>query len=32
MVRIDGGAWVAPANLPQIDAELGGTVGLLVVP
>ena len=32
MVRIDGGAWVAPANLPQIDAELGGTVGLLVIP
>ena len=32
VVRIDGGAWAAPANLPRIDDELGGTVGLLVVP
>jgi hypothetical protein len=32
VVRIDGGAWAAPSNLPRIDDELGGTVGLLVVP
>ena len=32
MVRIDGGAWFAPANLPRIDDELGGTVGLIVIP
>ena len=32
LVRVDGGAWAPPANLPRIDDELGGTVGLLVVP
>ena len=32
LVRIDGGAWVAPSNLPRIDDEFGGRVGLLVVP
>ena len=32
VVRIDGGAWAPPANLPRIDDELGGTVGLLVIP
>ena len=32
VVRIDGGAWVAPANLPRLDDELGGTVGLIVIP
>ena len=32
LVRIDGGAWVTPANLPRIDDEFGGTVGLLVIP
>ena len=31
-VRIDGGAWIVPANLPRIDDELGGTVGLIVIP
>ena len=31
-VRINGGAWIAPANLPAIDDELGGRVALLVVP
>ena len=31
-VRIDGGAWVVPANLPRIDDEMGGTVGLIVIP
>jgi hypothetical protein len=32
LVRIDGGTWIVPANLPRIDDEMGGTVGLLVVP
>jgi hypothetical protein len=32
MLRIDGGAWVVPSNLPRIDDELGGSVGLLVIP
>jgi hypothetical protein len=32
VIRIDGGLWAPPANLPRIDDELGGTVGLLVVP
>ena len=29
VVRIDGGKWIAPANLPRLDDELGGTVGLV---
>ena len=32
VIRIDGGPWTPPANLPRIDDELGGTVGLLVIP
>jgi hypothetical protein len=32
VVRLDGGAWVAPANLTRIDDELGGRVGLIVIP
>jgi hypothetical protein len=32
LVRIDGGKWIVPANLPRIDDELGGTVGLIVIP
>ena len=32
VVRIDGRSWVAPANLPHLDDELGGTVGLIVIP
>jgi hypothetical protein len=31
-VRINGGDWIVPANLPRIDDEMGGTVGLLVIP
>jgi hypothetical protein len=31
-VRIDGGAWLVPANLPRMDDEMGGTVGLIVIP
>ena len=32
LVRIDGGKWIVPANLPRIDDELGGIVGLIVIP
>jgi len=32
VVRLDGKAWVVPTNLPRLDDELGGTVGLIVVP
>jgi hypothetical protein len=31
-VRVDGGEWVAPANLPRAADELGGSVGLITVP
>jgi hypothetical protein len=32
VVRIDGGAWKVAANTPAVDDDLGGRVGLLVVP
>lgn len=32
LVRIDGGAWIAPANLAATDDGDGGRVALLVVP
>ena len=31
-VRIDAGAWTAPANLPRVNDDLGGVVGLVSVP
>ena len=31
-IRIDGGEWVAPPNLPHADDGLGGTVGLITAP
>jgi hypothetical protein len=32
-LRVDGGAWIAPANVPKLhDDDLGGTVGLITVP
>jgi hypothetical protein len=31
-IRIDGGEWIAPPNLPRADDGLGGTVGLITVP
>jgi hypothetical protein len=31
-IRIDGGEWIAPANLPRVTDELGGVVGLITVP
>ncbi|MEO8624288.1 MAG: glycogen-binding domain-containing protein [bacterium] len=32
LVRIDGGAWRPATNTPVVDDDLGGRVGLLVVP
>ena len=32
VLRIDGGKWRAAANTPAVDDDLGGRVGLLVVP
>ena len=31
-VRVDGGPWMAPSNLPHVTDDLAGTVGLLSVP
>lgn len=31
-VRVDGGGWTVPANLPRVDDDYGGTVGLITVP
>lgn len=31
-IRIDGGAWIVPANLPRAEDELLGPVGLITVP
>jgi 1,4-alpha-glucan branching enzyme len=32
LLRIDGGEWIPAANTPGVDDDLGGRVGLLVVP
>ncbi|MDB4917622.1 MAG: hypothetical protein JWM95_5266 [Gemmatimonadetes bacterium] len=32
LVRVDGGEWRPAANTPAVDDDLGGRVGLLVVP
>jgi hypothetical protein len=31
-LRINGGEWIAPANLPKVTDDLGGVVGLITVP
>jgi hypothetical protein len=31
-LRIDGGAWTVPVNLPRVDDDFGGTVGLVTIP
>ena len=31
-VRIDGGQWNVPTNLPRVSNGFGGTVGLVTVP
>jgi hypothetical protein len=32
VIRVDGGAWTAPANLPTATDDLGGVVSLVAVP
>jgi hypothetical protein len=32
VVRIDGGEWAPAANTPAVDDDLGGRVGLVLVP
>ncbi len=31
-LRVDGGAWMAPANVRRVSDDLGGVVGLITVP
>jgi hypothetical protein len=31
-LRIDGGEWIAPANIPHATDDLGGVVGLITIP
>jgi hypothetical protein len=32
-IRIDGGAWIIPVNLPRVEDELGGAaVGIITIP
>ena len=31
-IRIDDGEWTVPGNLPRVEDELGGAVGLITVP
>ena len=32
LIRVDGGEWTTPVNLPRAKDELGGIVGLVTVP
>jgi hypothetical protein len=31
-IRLDGGEWIVPVNLPHVEDDLAGTVGLITVP
>ena len=31
-IRVNGGPWAVPPNLPHVSDEFGGEVGLLIVP
>ncbi|HVX41578.1 MAG TPA: glycogen-binding domain-containing protein [Gemmatimonadaceae bacterium] len=31
-LRIDGGRWIVPGNLPRVTDDLGGDVGLITIP
>ena len=31
-IRVNGGPWASPPNLPRVSDEFGGEVGLLIVP
>lgn len=32
VLRIDGGEWTVPANLPHVDDDVGGPVGVITIP
>lgn len=31
-IRVDGGPWIVPPNLPRVSDDFGGDVGILIVP
>jgi len=31
-IRLDDGPWIVPVNLPRVDDDLGGTVGIITIP
>lgn len=31
-IRIDGGPWIVPVNLPRVEDDLAGVVGIITVP
>jgi hypothetical protein len=31
-MRVDGGPWIVPANLPRVEDDLAGPVGIITVP
>jgi hypothetical protein len=31
-IRVDGGTWIVPPNLPSVADEFGGEVGIVIVP
>jgi hypothetical protein len=31
-IRIDGGAWIVPVNLPHVEDDFGGVVGIITIP
>lgn len=31
-IRLDGGEWIVPVNLPRVEDDLAGVVGLITVP
>jgi hypothetical protein len=31
-IRVNGGPWMVPSNMPAIDDDFGGRVGLVVIP
>jgi hypothetical protein len=31
-IRLDGGPWIVPVNLPRVEDDFGGTVGIITVP
>jgi hypothetical protein len=31
-IRIDGGPWIVPPNLPKVEDDLGGSAGVITIP